>query len=357
MKTAYKIALGLTGGLVLWMSLGSGLRSSSEVDSASFVATTEEQARQSVQVLQSVAQPVAPLLMLNGQVIPERVVRLRAETAGKVTSLSQREGDTLETGEKLLQLELGDRVARRLRAESSLAQAQRRFDARNSLHQKGYTSAASLDDARAALKRAEADLLSIELEIAHTTLRAPIDGIIETLAVEVGSYVNLGEEIATIVDNQPLKVVVAIPQHQIAKVYPGQQATVALPGHAPRQGQLRFISPRASDQDRSFRAEIEIANPDHFPAGTSATVEIMLQPRPAHFISPAAILLDDQGRTGIHSVNAQNIVEFHLIDIIRSRSDGLYIGGLPEKLAIISVGTHWVSAGQLVDYPLESAVQ
>jgi multidrug efflux system membrane fusion protein len=65
-------------------------------------------------------------------------------------------------------------------------------------------------------------------------------------------------------------------------------------------------------------------------------------------MSPAVLTLDDEGVLGVKIVDEADRVEFHRADIVKSTSDGVWIAGLPERAAIITVGQGFVRSGERV---------
>jgi multidrug efflux system membrane fusion protein len=51
---------------------------------------------------------------------------------------------------------------------------------------------------------------------------------------------------------------------------------------------------------------------------------------------------------GVRTVNPDNIVEFHEVDILKDEVDGIWVTGLPDITKIIVVGQQLVVAGELV---------
>ena len=78
----------------------------------------------------------------------------------------------------------------------------------------------------------------------------------------------------------------------------------------------------------------------------------------AQKVSPALIALDDEGRIGIRTIDADNIVEFHLVEIIADAENGVWVSGLPNRTGLITVGQELVTAGERVDpvYQTETAM-
>jgi len=67
----------------------------------------------------------------------------------------------------------------------------------------------------------------------------------------------------------------------------------------------------------------------------------------AHKISPSILLLNDEGKIGIRSVE-NDIVKFHNITILEDSESGLWITGIPKELELIVQGQGFVEDGQKV---------
>jgi len=61
------------------------------------------------------------------------------------------------------------------------------------------------------------------------------------------------------------------------------------------------------------------------------------------------LTLDDKGILGVKSVDADQLVAFHPVQIVVDTPNGIWISGLPESAQLISVGQEFVKEGQLVE--------
>ena len=68
----------------------------------------------------------------------------------------------------------------------------------------------------------------------------------------------------------------------------------------------------------------------------------------AHFVTPALLSLADDGAIGLKTVDERNRVRFRPVDIIKDTPAGVWLGGLPAEVRVITVGQDFVSAGQEV---------
>jgi membrane fusion protein, multidrug efflux system len=314
------------------------------------VVEPPERPRTAVAATWSEAQPVERLLTLYGDIEPDQAVIVRAETAGQVAEVIARRGAEVEPGDVVARLGMDDRMARMRRAEAQVAGEEGDYEAARQLAEQGHAPQLRVDTALAELEAARAELEAIQLEIENTTIRAPIEGVVNRVIAERGHYVGIGGEVAEIIDNDPLVAVVQVPQHAIARVSAGGPARVSVIGREPLQGTVRFIAPLAEAATRTFRVEIELPNPERsLPSGISAEVIIPTATVMAHKVSPAIVSLDEQGVVGIKTVDEEGLVAFHPIELVRAEPDGVWVTGVPEQARLITVGQGFVSAGEQVE--------
>lgn len=308
-----------------------------------------ERAPMAVAVLEQTAEPVERLLTLQGRVDPDQRIVVRAETAGQVAEWLVQRGARVEAGEELARLRMDDRQAKERQASARVRRQESEVEATRQLVEDGHATPLELAAAEAELEAARAELEAVELDIRHTRIRAPIDGIVNRRVAERGDYVAVGEEVAEVVDNDPLLAIVHVPQHQIARVEAGQIARIRFLDGRRAEGEVRFASAVAEPGTRTFRVEIEVPNPEgRFPAGISATVEIPTDEVSAHKVSPAVIGLDDSGRVGVKTVDDDDRVAFHPVEVVRTAPDGVWVTGLPEQARIITIGQGFVTQGEPV---------
>ena len=74
----------------------------------------------------------------------------------------------------------------------------------------------------------------------------------------------------------------------------------------------------------------------------------------AHLMSPAFLVLNDAGEIGVRVVSADKTARFQKVSVLEDSNDGVWVGGLPEKATIITVGQEFVLDGQTVDVTMEN---
>ena len=85
---------------------------------------------------------------------------------------------------------------------------------------------AEVERAEAALSQARADLSFAELQLQHTEVRAPSDGVVSKKSVEVGQVVQMGQPLLALVPLHEVWVLANFKETQLGRVRPGMAATV-----------------------------------------------------------------------------------------------------------------------------------
>lgn len=303
-----------------------------------------------VAVMPSQAEDVQLVLTAEGQSEPDRATGIRAEAGGQVQSVTAKRGDFVEAGQEIGRLDAATLEAQLLQAQTQLEQAARAFENAIALQERGVATEDRVTSARAAKAAADASVTAVQEQLDNTIIRVPFGGRLNDLTLDVGEFVDPGTVVAEVLDNDPLTVVVQVPQQALSRIKTGQTAQVEFITGEQRQGTVSFIGANADQQTRTFRVEVSVSNPESvMPAGLSARVAIPTGQARGHFISPAILSMGTTGELGIKTVQDDNTVGFVPVEIARAQTDGIWVTGLSETARIITVGQGFVRAGDLVD--------
>jgi multidrug efflux system membrane fusion protein len=338
----------LTLGIAAWVLGGYAMKSASK-ETPDEPAVAKAVAPVTVSVRTQEAKPVEQFIVAQGQAEPNRTVTIRAETKGQISEILADEGASVAAGDVIVRLEANDRKAMLLRAEARVREQQSAYEASESLGKKGYQTQRQADQIFSSLQTARAELEEARIELERIEIKAPFEGVVLSSPMELGAYVDVNGEVATIVDNDPLVVSIRIPQQDVSALKLGQPANVTFATGQQRDGKIRYIAARADEDTRTFRVEVELPNPNgEIPSGISAEAKVPTGTVMAHFVSPAALSLNDEGKLGIKTVDEHNKVTFHTASIVLSDVDGAWITGLPPQARIITLGHGFVQIGEEV---------
>jgi|TARA_B110000977_G_scaffold37363_1_gene50207 multidrug efflux system membrane fusion protein len=347
-KSTYTIAVVTTVVLVTWLI--SGQLAVPEATSDAAVASPPHNAIPRVQTRLSQAMPYTVKITASGQTEAKRLVKLRAESSGRIVNLPVEKGTRVKKGELLCQLALDDRQIKLDEARSNLRHARLEHQGLTKLSQQGFQGEVQIAAAEVRLIKSRANLKLQELNLAHRQILAPFEGLVQERPMNIGDYLQLGQVCAEVLDPDPLLIVAHVTEQELGDITLGGDATVAIRGGVHRVGRVSFISHAGDPVTRTYRIEIEVDNSDFLLRdGLSAEVVLTQGTVMAHNASPASLSLDDAGAIGAKVVDADNIVRFIEVQIVSDTATGVWLTGLPATAEVITVGQELVFAGQQVE--------
>jgi multidrug efflux system membrane fusion protein len=291
----------------------------------------------------------ARTIRLSGTTAADKRVALASRADGVIATLGLAKGGSVEEGTVVLTLEGPETVAQAKIAEIALAQRERELELAEKLFAGGNAPEIQRTNARSARDAAVAELARARAAVDRLELKAPFSGIVDTLDVEPGEWVQTGTPVATILSLDPILVRAEVSELDLGSIAPGSTALIRLVNGTELQGTVRLVAREASAQTRTFPVEIALPNPGNaLPSGMTAEVLLAAQPTRAVVVPRSVITLADTGELGVRVVGPDNIAQFAAVTIIDDTPDGLVVTGVPEGLRIIVAGQDLVRNGEPV---------
>lgn len=112
-----------------------------------------------------------------------------------------------------------------------------------------------------ALRKSELD--AIQDEIRRAAVRAPFDCVVTQKRVGTGSYVRVGDPVASLVQIDPIRVTVSVPEKSVALVKIGTEISLKLDAFPKKdfRATVRAIIPSGDRLARAFPVRLEMPNP------------------------------------------------------------------------------------------------
>ncbi len=290
------------------------------------------------------------ILSVRGRTQNKRSVIIQSQVSGIVVERPVERGDVVNEGDLLCRISVEDREVGYAEARAAVEQAKIEFEGSQKLQKQGLQSETAIAQTRARLAAAEAILERRRLEQERLNIRAPFHGVIEEKHMEVGQFVSSGSSCVTLVDLDPMLFVGSVTESELRYLVPGQIARARLSTGEVIEGEVTFVAKTADEATRTYRINIEVDNSDFLiPSGLTAQIQIPVETVRAQKISPALLVLDDEGQLGVRTIDGNDIVQFNPINIVIDEPDGVWVTGLPEAARLIVVGQQLVVAGEQVD--------
>jgi RND family efflux transporter MFP subunit len=224
--------------------------------------------------------------------------------------------------------------------EAGYQAAQQRYDmARQGTRVEDKDAAA--DQSRAA----SAQLHEAGKRLADCQLRAPIAGFVGMRRIDVGDTVGAGTPVIGVLDLNPVKVRLAIPEAEIGKVREGARATVTIPSLDGRQfeGKVEAVGVTADPASRTYTVKIAVQNPERLLRAGMVAEARVFGPSIVNAITVpgAAVVRDTRGVTEVYVYEpTQRRVYARRVDV------GAPLGDEVEILSGLNGNDQVVVAGQ-----------
>ncbi len=315
----------------------------------------EEEETADIAPLRVVVEPLTYRAMpggvsISGRTEANHAATAQARAAGIVVELPVREGAEVERGQVIARLSDEARTEAVREAQARAEQARAAYQASAELADEGFYPKLQLDQRRAEQAAAEAALDRARAEAARGVITAPVAGVLDRLLVDPGEAVQIGAEIARIVDLDPIVAVANISDTERGSARLGDLAQVTLQDGRQLEGEVRFVAASADAATATYRIEVEIPNPDGaILDGQIADIRLAGAGARAAQIARSAVTLDENGVIGVKYVDQSDAVVFAPVQIVQDDPDGLWISGPPEGVSVIVRGQEFARTGAVVE--------
>jgi membrane fusion protein (multidrug efflux system) len=235
------------------------------------------------------AEHIAQEIIAVGSLRSNESVVLRSEIAGRITGIQFREGQPVERGALLFELDDSIYRAEREQARASLALSQRNHERAKELFERKLISTRERDEAAAKLDVDAATVALAEARLSKTRIRAPFDGVVGLRAVSPGDYITAGQPLAPLEQIAVLKADFRLSEAALSRIKVGQTLNLevdAFPGQV-FPGRVYAIDPRLAEDTRSIGVRASVANNrNQLRPGLFARVRLVIAERDGAVLVP-----------------------------------------------------------------------
>jgi membrane fusion protein (multidrug efflux system) len=158
------------------------------------------------------SQSLQQKIKVTGTFIPSEAINIQSEISGKITFLNLQEGSYVSKGTLLVKLYDADLQAQlsKLKIQEDISQKSENRLAQ--LLSKNAVSQQDYDAAILQLNSVKADIQILQSQISKTEIRAPFSGMLGLKSVSLGAYISPANVLATLSQNDPIKIDLAVPE-------------------------------------------------------------------------------------------------------------------------------------------------
>jgi RND family efflux transporter MFP subunit len=286
--------------------------------------------RPDVAVLKIEPGRVEVALSVVGRVRPENLVDVRSPNAGQIVQLLHDDGDVVALDEPLAvvrsaveQAQTDAGSARVRAAQAEVTRASLAFNRTRTLADRGISSPAALDEARAVLRSAEAaaaaasaDRRAAEALTGEFTIRAPMAGIVLVRPIDNGQVISPETLLFQLGSRGGFELQAEVDESYADALRPGMSARAALSGSDETfAAHITEISPRVDPTTGGRLVKLAPIKEMNIPPGRSVDVTIVVARREGGIVVPRQAVIDATTAPKVYVVDQNDVVRVRSIEI------------------------------------------
>ncbi len=304
-------------------------------------------------------------LALPGEVHARHEAPLAFRVGGKISACYAELGQQVRRGQVLARLEPEDYrlaaqggAANEAQARSQMILAEADLKRYTALREKGFVSAAALDQKQAAYDAARAVFNAMQAsrseqdrKLGYTALTADGNGVVTSLDCNIGQVVGAGQQVLSLARSGAKEIAVYVPESGLAAFRHAKGFTISLNAHPDKtyHGVLRELAAGADPATRTYAAHITVTNADDaMQLGMSATVHVQSGDN-MEIRLPLAAVISRDGSPGVWKLGSDGIVHRVAVTVAGVEGDELHItSGLAPGDLVVTAGANLLREGEKV---------
>lgn len=164
---------------------------------------------------------------------------------------------------------------------------------------------AAVANGQGAVDAAASQLALAKRNLGYTVVVSPMPGYISDRPADLGEYVSPQQKVATVVNLNPLRVRIDVPEQAIPQIHTGESVSVSVAGYPDRNfaGRVARVSPNVTASSRTLTVEADVENSKaELKPGQFATVRILLPQTEPAVLVPLRALRTVSGSTYVYVI-------------------------------------------------------
>lgn len=318
-----------------------------------------------VEVTRPLYKEMIDVISTTGSLIAEKQIMLSSKIPGKIQSVSVEQGDTLQKGQTLIQLEATELELQKSIAESAQRSAASVVDEENYkrhkiLYEEGVITKAEFDKIESEYKAATAEKERLEKTVelqseqaSSSIISAPFNSIAAKVLATEGEVIQAGQPLAMLVDIDFVYVEVPISSIHIQKIQKGMPAEITADISSEKfHGIIDKIDPVADPVSRTFNLKVKIENRNHsLKPGIFSKVKIIVDKHPKALTIPKNALTKKESAPSklkskwIYTIQKKRAVLKEIQTGFESADEIEVVSPLDPQTLVVTAGQHKLYEG------------
>lgn len=335
-------------GLIGWGVYSQMPQPNEELAEADQVMTTQSRGKKALNINAVVVRPrmLTDEVPIIGSLIPDEEVNLSFETSGKIVEINFEEGTTVQKGQLLAKVNDRPLQAQLQRLVSQLKLAEDRVSRQDALLKRDAVSQEAYEQVKTELATLNADIESVEAQIAQTELRAPFDGIIGLRQVSVGTYASPTTIVAKLTKISPLKLEFSVSERYARDIQVGTNLTFTLEGSLDTYHAQVYARESSLDiNTHTLTVRALYPNPSGIMPGRYASITLKRQEYKDALAIPSQAIVPEMGKDKVFLYRSGKAEPVEIVTGIRTDALVQAVKGLAAGDTVIISGTQQLRTG------------
>lgn len=277
---------------------------------------------------------------LTGTIEANEALVLKSEVSGKVTNIFFQEGQHVKAGQLLIKVYDNDLQAQLKKAQANLSLSKDIEARQKQLLEREAISLQEYNQAEANLLAAQADVDLLAAQISKTEIKAPFDGRIGFRHISPGEYVTPGIDIASIVNDNPAKILFSVPEKYASLITQNTKILFQIEGDiTPREAVVFAIDPAIDRSTRTLQLKAKAENSAGLLIpGAFAKIDLILNAIDSAILIPSQALLSEAAGQKVYLFKDQKISPVYVQTSTRTNDRVLITSGIEPGDTVITSG-------------------
>lgn len=311
----------------------------------------EEEAPVPVELARAQERAISAFYRASSVVEADRQVELVAKASGRVRKVSVEEGDWVPHGRVLVELENDSERIQLKQAELREADQNRELERRKSLLEQNLVTREEFDAKASAREQsvAERELAAIRLE--DTLIRAPFDGQVTDRKIVPGQHISVSEPLLTLVDFEPLRVRIHLPESVARKVAPGEEVQLDVEAlDAPVRAIVERVAPVVDPGTSTVRLTLLVrGSAKDLRVGGFVKARIVTDTQTQALSIPKIALVEEGGLRSVFVAEADSVRKIEVHTGLWDDTHVEILDGLESGAYVVSLGQGGLRTGSRID--------
>lgn len=282
--------------------------------------------------------------VVTANLLPAETVEIKAPVSGTVLSIHFKEGERINKGQSLIQID--DRVwkAQIKGLKAQLAKASEELHRKEALLKAEGASQEEVDAAQSEVQQLDAKIEELSVYVSLASVPAPFSGQVGMRDFSVGAYLSQGQVITQIAQSGQLKVDFGLPGRYINQLAIGKEVTLVLNDDT-LTAPVYAINPVLDENSRTIQVRALLDNKTGVMPGEFAQATLVFDHYDSALVIPINLVLPELGAETVFLCKHGKVVKQKVTTGVRTDKLVRIVDGLAAGDTLLATGLVQVREG------------